>query len=262
MLTLTRPDGAKIFYKLVGKDTGRPPLFMIHGWCSRHEIWDHQIRHFRKHHRILLLDRRGHGRSTSSGSGHDAAGHADDIAAVMQAAGLKRVVAIGHAGGCPGTLEFVRANPRRVRAGIMVDTYLYPQPKLGDPNSPFGALVESQIEKLRGPKAKSAFQAWYTGFFDPKGERGAIRDIVIDAAKTPDLVKISELEGMLVDTAAIADEIAQPMLWLTADAAKQEYIRKHLSNVAFAQVYGAGHFPQFEQPAQTNAIIETFLTRL
>ena len=63
MAILTRPDGSEIFYKVVGKDTGSLPLVMIHGWCSRHEIWEHQVRHFRKNHRILLLDRRGHGRS-------------------------------------------------------------------------------------------------------------------------------------------------------------------------------------------------------
>ena len=67
---------------------------------------------------------------------------------------------------------------------------------------------------------------------------------------------------MLVDTAAIASMIRQPILWLTADAANETYIRSHLRNVGFAQVYGAGHFPQFEQPAQTNAMIEAFLARL
>ncbi len=262
MATLMRPDGSKIYYKLVGKDTGRPPLVMIHGWCSRHELWEYQVRHFRKHHRILLLDRRGHGRSTTSGSGHDAAGHAADIAAVTQAAGLKRVVAIGHAGGGPGTLEFIRANPRRVRAGIMVDAFLYPQPKLGDPKSPFGMLVGPMLEQLRGPKAKSAFRTWYTSFFDSKGDRTAIRAVVADAAKTPQAVKIVDLEGIVVDTAAIADAIRQPMLWLTAGASDQAYIGSHLRNVGFAQVYGASHFPQFEQPAQTNAMIEAFLTRL
>lgn len=262
MAILTRPDGSEIFYKVVGKDTGSLPLVMIHGWCSRLEIWEHQVRHFRKNHRILLLDRRGHGRSSTNGNGHDAAGHAADIAAVTQAAGLKRVVAIGHAGGCPGTLEFIRANPRRVRAGVMIDTYLYPKPKRGDTNNPFGALVESQIENLQGTKAKSAFRAWYTSFFDAKGDRNVIRQVVAEAANTPQAVKVAELEGMLVDTAAIADDIQQPMLWLSADTANQAYIRNHLRNVAFAQVYGAGHFPQSEQPSQTNAMIEAFLTRL
>lgn len=262
MATLSRPDGTKIYYKLFGKDTGRPPLVFVHGWCSRHEIWEPQVKHFRKQHQILVLDRRGHGRSTTVGSGHTALGHAADIAAVTQAVGLKGVVAVGHAGGSPGTLEFIRSNRKQVRAGILVDTYLYSKPIPGDASNPFGALVEGEIKKLRGLKKKSAFRSWYTSFFDNKGDRAAIREIVSEAAKTPDDVKIAELEGMLVDTAAMADDIKQPILWLTADTANQSYIRDHLNNVSFAQVYGAGHFPQSEQPAQTNAMIEAFLARL
>ena len=67
---------------------------------------------------------------------------------------------------------------------------------------------------------------------------------------------------MIVDTAAIADGIGQPVLWLTAHGADQPFIRSHLKNVDFAEVYGANHFPQFEQPAQANAMIETFLARI
>jgi len=261
MATLVRPDGTRLFYRLVGKDTGRPPLVLIHGWCSNHEHWVHQVGRFRGRHQILLLDRRGHGRSTTSGTGHDAAGHAADIAAVTRAAGLKGVIAIGHAGGGPGMLEFMRSNPRLVKAGVVVDAGLYPLPTLRSPASPFGMVVGGMIDALSGPKAKSAFKAMYSGYFDPKGDRAAARQAVADAAQTPDAVKIAELEGMVVDTAAIAEGIGQPVLWLTAAAADQAFIRKHLQRVAFAQVYGAHHFPQFEQPAQTNAMIEAFIAR-
>lgn len=262
MAILKRPDGTRIFYKLVGKDTGRPPLVLIHGWCSKHELWNEQVRHFRRHHRILLLDRRGHGRSTTSGSGHDAVGHAADIAAVTKAAGLKGVVAIGHAGGGSGTLEFVRANPRLVKAGIAVDTFLYPLPKLNDPKSPFGMLLGPMFDALRGSKAKSAFRTWYTSYFDARFDRARVREIVADAARVTPEVKIAELDGMVVDTAAIAAGIKQPVLWLMAGAQDQAYIASKFRKVDFAQVYGASHFPQLEQPQQTNAIIEAFLARL
>lgn len=262
MATLTRPDGAQIYYQVVGKQGGKPPLVLIHGWCSRHEVWAHQVKHFGRKHRILLLDRRGHGRSTTPGTGHDAATHASDIAAVTSAAGLKGVVAIGHAGGGAGTLEFIRANPKLVKAGVLIDTSLGTLPKLGDPGSPFGNALARMIEALKGPKSKPAFKEMYSRYFNPKGDRKANARAVADAAKTPDAVKIAELEGLVVDTAAIADGIAQPILWMTAGAADQPFIRSHLKNVGFAQVYGANHFPHFEQPAQANAMIETFLSRI
>ncbi|HUA35688.1 MAG TPA: alpha/beta hydrolase [Candidatus Binataceae bacterium] len=262
MATLTRPDGTRIYYLLSGKDMGKPPLVMIHGWCSSHELWASQVKHFGKRHRILLLDRRGHGKSTTSGTGHDAATHASDIAAVTIAAGLRGVVAIGHAGGGAGTLEFIRANPRLIKAGVLVDTSLTPLPKLGDPSSPFGNALGQMIESLKGPKSKSAFKAMYSRYFNSRGDRAANARAVAQAALTPDAVKIAELEGLVVDTAAIADGIKQPVLWLTASQADQSFIRSHLKDVGFAQVYGANHFPQFEQPAQTNAMLETFLSRI
>lgn len=258
MATLIRPDGTRLFYQVIGKDTGRPPLVFIHGWCSNQEHWVHQASHFRKRHRVLLLDRRGHGRSTTSGAGHDPATHAADFAALTAAAGLKRVLAIGHAGGGAGTLAFIRDNPRLVRAGVLIDTGLSGPPPAPAANSPLAAV----IERLRGPQAKSVFKTMYASYFHPKGDRAAARQAVADAARTPDAVKIAELHGLMVDTAAIADGIAQPVLWLTAAGANQAFIRAHLKNVAFAQVYGANHFPHFEQPAQTNAMIEAFLTRI
>lgn len=262
MATLQRPDGTEIFYDVVGTETGQPPLVLIHGWCSNHEHWARQVEHFGRTHRILLLDRRGHGRSTTPGSGHDAVTHAADIAAVTEAAGLKGVVAIGHAGGGSGTLEFIRANPNLVRAGVLVDTGLYAMPTLNDPKSPFGNVVGQMITALKGSDSKAAFETMYSGYFNTKGDRAANAQAVADAAKTPDAVKIAELEGMIVDTAAIADGISQPILWLTAHGVDQGFIRAHLKNVDFAEVYGANHFPQFEQPAQTNAMIETFLSRI
>src|SRR5262245_46166982 len=133
MATLKRPDGTQICYQVVGNRSGKLPLVLIHGWCSNHELWVHQVKYFGKKHPLLMLDRRGHGRSTTSGMGHDAMTHAADIAAVTSAAGLRSVVAIGHAGGGPGTLQFIRENPKLVKAGVLIDTFLGTLPKFGDP---------------------------------------------------------------------------------------------------------------------------------
>lgn len=262
MPVLARPDGTQIFYKLAGKDTGKPPLVLVHGWCSNHTHWIHQTQYFQRRHQVLLLDRRGHGKSSTCGSGHDAMTHAADILAVTKAAGLKGVVAIAHAGGGAGTLEFIRANPKLVKAGVLIDSGFYPQPTLGDPASPFGFRVGKMIEQLRGPKSKSLFKAMYSDYFDKLGDRAANAKAVAEAATTPDAVKIAELEGLMVDVAAIGDGIQQKVLWLTAAGVDQAFISSHLAKVSFGQVIGAAHFPHFEQPAQTNAMIETFIARL
>lgn len=97
------------------------------------------------------------------------------------------------------------------------------------------------IEVLRGPRApaRKAFRGWYSSYFDAKCDRAAVRNIVAAAAQTSDAVKIAELEGLLIDVAAMADGVRQPMLWLSASAHDQTFIGSHLKNVGFAQVYGS-----------------------
>ena len=73
---------------------------------------------------------------------------------------------------------------------------------------------------------------------------------------------LAEIDVMAVNPQAMARQIKQPVLWLTAVLVDQAYIGKQLKNVQFAQVVGSGHFPQLEVPAQTNAAIETFLSQL
>ena len=182
MTTIKRPDGAEIFYQVTGNDTAAlPPLVLVHGWCSDHEIWQHQVRYFSAQRRVLVLDRRGHGRSTTSGSGHSAAGHAGDIAAVISDAGLDNVVVAGHAGGSAGVLEFIRTNASLVRAGIIVDSYLYPMARMNDPASPFGRFFGEMIEVMRrhDEQSEHSFREWYTGFFDATCDQVTIKVLTL-----------------------------------------------------------------------------------
>ena len=69
MNTITTKDGTQIYFKDWGK--GQPVVFS-HGWPLSADDWDTQMLFFRKHgYRVIAHDRRGHGRSTQTGGGHD-----------------------------------------------------------------------------------------------------------------------------------------------------------------------------------------------
>jgi pimeloyl-ACP methyl ester carboxylesterase len=259
----TTSDGARLHYRLDGTlESHHPALLFIHGWCSNLGHWSPQVKRFSRTHRILRVDRRGMGRSSTPGTGHTAAQHAADIAEVVRAAGLERVVVIGHAGGGASTLELARSQPDLVEAAVLVDTGLYPLPDLDDPSSAFGSVLASMIQALSGPDARRAFEQMYRGFFSPHCDRIVADRAVGDAMRTPIEVAIAELRGMAVSTEAIARGIAQPALWLTATRADQAYIADRLRDVVFGQVVGSGHFPQLEVPEQTNGMIATFIGQL
>ena len=80
MSTVTTKDGVEIYYKDWGK--GQPIVFS-HGWPLSADDWDAQMLFFLdKGYRVIAHDRRGHGRSTQVGDGHDMDHYADDLVAV------------------------------------------------------------------------------------------------------------------------------------------------------------------------------------
>ena len=94
MGTITTTDGVEIFYKDWGP--GQPIVFS-HGWPLSADDWDTQMLFFLQHgYRVIAHDRRGHGRSTQTGNGHDMDHYADDLAAVTAHLDLHDAIHVGH----------------------------------------------------------------------------------------------------------------------------------------------------------------------
>jgi non-heme chloroperoxidase len=97
MGTITTNDGVEIFYKDWG--SGQPIVFS-HGWPLSSDDWDTQMLFFLQHgYRVIAHDRRGHGRSTQTGDGHDMDHYADDLAALTAHLALHDAVHVGHSTG-------------------------------------------------------------------------------------------------------------------------------------------------------------------
>ncbi|WKL59050.1 alpha/beta hydrolase [Asticcacaulis sp. ZE23SCel15] len=100
-------DGVEIFYKDWGPKTAQPIVFH-HGWPLSGDDWDAQMLFFmHKGFRVIAHDRRGHGRSTQIGDGHDMDHYAADIAAVVEHLDLKNAIHVGHSTGGGEALHYV-----------------------------------------------------------------------------------------------------------------------------------------------------------
>ncbi|MCJ1687466.1 alpha/beta fold hydrolase [Rathayibacter sp. VKM Ac-2927] len=96
---VTTDDGAEIFYKDWGTTDAQPIVFH-HGWPLSSDDWDAQMLYFLGHgFRVIASDRRGHGRSSQIGTGHDMDHYASDVNAVVEHLDLQNAVHIGHSTG-------------------------------------------------------------------------------------------------------------------------------------------------------------------
>jgi len=99
MAYATTTDGVDIFYKDWGPKEAQPIVFH-HGWPLSSDDWDAQMLFFLANgYRVVAHDRRGHGRSSQTGSGHDMDHYAADASAVAEQLDLKNAVHIGHSTG-------------------------------------------------------------------------------------------------------------------------------------------------------------------
>jgi len=119
MSEITTKDGTKIFYKDWG--VGQPIVFH-HGWPLCSDDWDAQMLFFQqKGYRVIAHDRRGHGRSTQVGGGHDMATYAADVAELTTALDLRDAVHIGHSTGGGEVASYVaRHGKGRVAKAVLI----------------------------------------------------------------------------------------------------------------------------------------------
>jgi non-heme chloroperoxidase len=105
MSKITVKDGTEIYYKDWG--TGQPIVFH-HGWPLTSDDWDAQMMFFlNEGFRVIAHDRRGHGRSSQTATGHDMNTYAADVAELTQALDLKNAIHIGHSTGGGEVIRYV-----------------------------------------------------------------------------------------------------------------------------------------------------------
>src|SRR5450432_502897 len=119
MGTLTTTDGTEIFFKDWG--SGQPIVFS-HGWPLSADDWDTQMLFFLRHgFRVIAADRRGHGRSTQTGDGHDMDHYADDLAAVIAHLDVRDAIHVGHSTGGGEVVRYLaRHGESRVAKAVLI----------------------------------------------------------------------------------------------------------------------------------------------
>jgi len=104
-------NGVKLWYATFGRGE---PVVMIHGGLANSNYWAHQVRALQNRYRVIVLDSRGHGRSSRDAQPYGYDLMASDVIALMDYLKVGKAAIIGWSDGAIIGLDIAMKNPDRV----------------------------------------------------------------------------------------------------------------------------------------------------
>jgi len=253
-------DGTPISYEIYG--AGESTLVFVHGWSCDARYWRAQLPHFAENHRVVMLDLAGHGHSGTTRSQYTMRAFGEDVKAVIEATGSRKVILIGHSMGGSVIAEAARLMPNRVKGLIGVDT-------LENIEYP---ITREELKKMIAPLEKN-FRAGSRQFVEemisPQTDPQLREWILSDMSAAPPAVALSAMNNMMSqyitgEAAKIFDEIRIPVITVNGDMwpVNYEANRRHMLSFDAIVLKGADHFLMLNRPEQFNRALETAISKL
>jgi pimeloyl-ACP methyl ester carboxylesterase len=260
-------NGLRLHYLDWGQESA-PPLLLIHHVNTHGHTWDRFARSMSSKYRVIAVDMRGHGDSGWSSEGkYTTEDYASDIAAIVNALKLSRVVVLGGSTGGRVALVYAALNPEDVAAVIMEDVGAVRPASIaqgftnalerGDPEF---ATVEEWTKQMQGQNKRTppeffAVLARHGTKPLPNGKLGLKRDPGILKDLRPlelwNYVEKVKVPFMLVlgsqSTIVGKDQI--------------DKFRSILPTIQIVTVQNAGHIVVHDQPDVFERTIRDFLDR-
>jgi pimeloyl-ACP methyl ester carboxylesterase len=240
----------------------RPPVLVLHGWCSRRADLAALADAFAASHRVVNLDLPGHGDSDVPADEDrlGVASFAADAAALCDALGLGRSLVVAHSGGVAVALELAVRRPDLVAAVVALD---------GTLGFPAEVLEQTAAmrDALRSPAWRDVIGGFVAAGFLPSDDQDLLRRTVEHVVRMPQHVVagVGERIAAWDAEAALATFAATgiPLLYVQSAAdlelADLDRLAKLVPDLTIGRVVGLGHDQLLATPAQAVAMVERFL---
>jgi len=101
------------------------PLILLHGFTSCSQYWKPFVDDFAKHYRVILIDLRGHGRSTNPSNQFTMRQSALDVFALLDALGIDKFSSVGFSAGGMTLLHMATQQKSRIQNMVLVASTSY-----------------------------------------------------------------------------------------------------------------------------------------
>ncbi len=257
-------NGAEIYFERHGDDG--EPLVLIHGHTGDITDWRFQLPEFSKTHRVLIMDNRGHGRSSSPADRTQYAitQIAADIEAVAAEAGFERYHLVGHSMGGTASQEVALRSPGRILSLTLHDSW-------GFVMSQSTIIAQYQESRMKFAEAQgmASLAAQVVPVPSPPHlppERKAETDARLAQMSLDGFIGATRALGQWEGTTDRAHRIAAPTLVIYGELDRglidgSKWLAATIPGAALAVVPEAGHSPQYERPDLFNAALRAHLSR-
>jgi pimeloyl-ACP methyl ester carboxylesterase len=255
-----RLDGYRVHYQSIG--SGRRAVVFLSGWGCDTSLWRNQTPALARYGRLLLVDLPGHGRSDKPEVQYTISLFVRAVDAVLEHAQVEKAAVAGHSMGGMVAYEFARTHPEKTIALIWVD-------------GSFGMPVEidqqiatfrRRAQEIRSPDYEAKISQFVDELFIPETPAAIREEVRKSILSTPRHVLAScqesfadrstfEHETLDVPAFAVFSSFWQPDRF-------RDTFKKYLPRLEYQVLSGAGHYPMLEKPAEVNAALAGFLSKI
>ncbi len=236
-------DGARIWYASYGR--GRP-VILLHGGLGNSGNWGHQVPALiDAGYQVVVIDSRGHGRSTRDERPYSYELMASDVLAVMDRLKIGKAAIAGWSDGACTGMILGRTHPERVSGVFFFACNM-------DPSGTREFVPTPVIERCfsRHTKDYAALSATPDKFDAFVGAVGLMQ-------RTEPNYAIPDLADIHVPVAIVHSEHDEFIRREHAD-----HLVRHIAGAELILLSGVSHFAPLQRPAQFNASLLGFLARI
>jgi pimeloyl-ACP methyl ester carboxylesterase len=236
-------DGARIWYAAYGSGAS---VILLHGGLGHSGNWGYQVPALIQNgYRVVVIDSRGHGRSTRDARPYSYEMMASDVLAVMDTLNMDKAAFVGWSDGACTSLILASNNPSRTAGVFFFACNMDPS---GTKEFEFGPIVQRCFNRH-------------------------VKDYA-QLSPTPDQFdEFSDAVGLMQRTQPnyTADDLAQIRVPVTIVQSEYdefikrehaEYLAQNIPNAEFVYLPGVSHFAPLQRPKQFNNAILAFLRKV
>jgi pimeloyl-ACP methyl ester carboxylesterase len=240
-----------------------PPVLLLHGLAGHAGEWGETAGWLAREHRVLALEERGHGHSTTDPGDVSPQARVADVAHVIERLAGAPVVLAGQSLGANLAFLVAARHPDLVRALIVAEGY-----PGGDPEGTGAAAIERWLESWPVPfRTREAA----VSFFGGPGLRGgawaeglASRGRGLRPRFQPEVIVQMLREAIAEDHWADWEDVVCPTLVVRAGegyfaAPDMEAMAERAQAGHYRELPGAGHDLHLDRPAEWRRVVTEFL---